>query len=35
MFRRFFEKGLAHSFNLIACDRTRQAAVIDQVRHIV
>ena len=34
MFRRFFEEGLAQSSYLIACDRTRQAAVIDPRRDI-
>src|SRR5215204_2536099 len=34
MFRRFFEPGLAQSSYLIACDRTRQAAVIDPRRDI-
>jgi hydroxyacylglutathione hydrolase len=34
MFRRFFEEGLAQSSYLIACDRTRQAAVIDPRRDV-
>jgi hydroxyacylglutathione hydrolase len=34
MFRRFFEEGLAQSSYLLACDRTRQAAVIDPRRDI-
>jgi hydroxyacylglutathione hydrolase len=34
MFRRFFEEGLAQSSYLVACDRTRQAVVIDPRRDI-
>jgi hydroxyacylglutathione hydrolase len=32
MFQRFFEEGPAQSAFLIACDRTRRAAVIDPRR---
>lgn len=34
MFRRFFEEGLAQSSYLVACDRTRQAMVIDPRRDV-
>ncbi len=34
MFRRFFEEGLAQTSYLLACDRTRRAAVIDPRRDI-
>ncbi len=34
MFRRFFEEGLAQSSYLVACERTRQAVVIDPRRDI-
>jgi hydroxyacylglutathione hydrolase len=34
MFRRFFEEGLAQSSYLVACDRTREAVVIDPRRDI-
>jgi hydroxyacylglutathione hydrolase len=34
MFRRFFDEGLAQTSYLLACDRTRQAAIIDPRRDI-
>jgi hydroxyacylglutathione hydrolase len=34
MFRRFFDEGLAQSSFLLACPRTRQAAVIDPRRDV-
>ena len=34
MFRRFFDEGLAQASYLLACDRTRQAAVVDPRRDI-
>ncbi|MGH8638047.1 MAG: rhodanese-like domain-containing protein [Burkholderiales bacterium] len=34
MFRRFFDEGLAQSSYLLACDRTRQAVVVDPRRDI-
>lgn len=34
MFQRFFDEGLAHASYLIACDRTREAAVVDPRRDV-
>ncbi|MGH9372888.1 MAG: MBL fold metallo-hydrolase, partial [Vicinamibacterales bacterium] len=34
MFRRFFDEGLAQTSYLIACERTRQAAIIDPRRDV-
>jgi hydroxyacylglutathione hydrolase len=34
MFHRFFDEGLAHASYLIACDRTREAVVVDPRRDI-
>ncbi len=34
MFQRFFEEGLAHSSYLLACDRTRDAIVVDPRRDV-
>lgn len=34
MFSRFFDEGLAHASFLVACDRTREAAVVDPRRDI-
>ncbi|HVF79016.1 MAG TPA: MBL fold metallo-hydrolase, partial [Solirubrobacteraceae bacterium] len=34
MFHRIFDEGLAHSSYVVACDRTRQAAIVDPRRDV-
>ena len=34
MFSRFFDEGLAQASFLVACDRTREAAIVDPSRDI-